>query len=334
MKKLILLFLLAILYSKDVFAEALDLSGYQEPSGAITTLYRGNTVDPYFATKALLIAKESGMDTAVPAKAWIKWAISKQDDNGLFHRYARDVHGLWKLYAAADADDAALAQWLQILYSQSPNSGMPKKWSVSASKAQAQLAELFDTELGIYYISKSLSVGLLMDNIEIYSAFKSVAHEQKRLGMLNEALLSEYQASRLKDSIIKVFMEPSTGIFRITTQVRYENVFYPDLVAQIYPLLYQLQDKSDAEHSFHNWIDVNGKEWFKQINSDYPWGLVAITALNMNDANSASCWQNRAEPMRYSMHWNVLEEAALQQVKWRLSMRQDNTIPCTHGDLI
>jgi hypothetical protein len=123
-------------------------------------------------------------------------------------------------------------------------------------------------------------------------------------------------------------------VFRITTQARYENEFYPDRVAQIFPLLYQLNDESLAQLSFQKWINANGKEWFKQMYRDYPWGLVAITALNMNDIDSASCWHNRAEPMRYSKHWNVLEEAALQQVKWRLSMRQETTIPCTQGDLL
>lgn len=315
-------------------AQTLDLSGYQKKSGAITVHYHGDKVDPYFATLALLTAQKGHMDISAPAMAWVAWAIRMQSPDGLFERYARDATGGWKRYAAADADDAMLALWLELLYSLAPSTGLPKTWHDSAKKAENQLQALYNPKQGIYYISQTLPVGLLMDNIEIYAAFKNIAHQQRRMGLWFKAIISEYKAARLKRNILEVFKQPSTETFLVSTQAENTNAFYPDHAAQIFPLLYRLNEGADAHRIYRDWIKANGKAWFKQGITDYPWGLIAITALNMNDANSASCWQQNSVPLRYSKHWNVLEEAASQQVKWRLSMLQDSSIPCIGKDLL
>ncbi len=334
MKRLVLFMAFLILSPALGHAQTLDMSGYQEPNGAITTKFHGDTVDPYFATDALLIAKTSGMNIDVPAKAWIAWALSIQNSDGLFNRYKRDTNGAWHSYAGADADDSMLALWLELLYRMSPANGLPKEWRQSVHKAETQLQALYDPEQGIYLISKTLPTGLLMDNVEIYAAFKNIAHDQNRMGMPIKALMSAYKAWCLKQNILNIFKQTNSNVFRVTTQTRTENAFYPDQAAQIFPLLYHMQDKSESVLTYRAWVRANGKEWFKQINDDYPWGLIAITALNMGDASSAACWQASAEAMRYGAHWNVLEESALQQVKWRLDVRQDNSVPCTGKDFL
>ncbi len=334
MSKFRALFFLLVLYPPMAQAQVLDLSGYQDASGAISTGYGGDTVDTYFATKALLTAGDGGMKMHHPAMAWIKWALSKQRPDGRFDRYKRDAADEWHSYTNADADDASLAVWLQLLYRLSPANGMPHAWQDSARRADAQLQALYDPTLGIYHISKSMPVGLLMDNVEIYSAFIDIAQEQKRLGQKDAARIYNRRAALLNTSIVRVFRQPATGEYLVSTQARSGTAFYPDQAAQVFPLLYQLHDGSDANTTYSRWVAANGKEWLRQRNDDYPWGLVAVTALTMNDAGSASCWQNSAEPMRYSKHWNVLEEAALQRVKWQLSLRHESAIPCVGKDLL
>ena len=71
-------------------AQPLDLSGYQQPDGAITTEYNGDKVDPYFATVSLLIAKKSGLNIQEQGLAWINWALQQQKPSGLFNRYERE----------------------------------------------------------------------------------------------------------------------------------------------------------------------------------------------------------------------------------------------------
>jgi hypothetical protein len=332
MRKLFPIMLVLAMYPTISLARDFDLTGYQGEDGAITTLYYGDTVDPYFATKALLAAQDGGLDISKPAKAWIKWAMSTQGPDGLFDRYSRNGAGNWQRYASADADDAMLALWLELLYRQAPKTGLPKEWKESARKAEAQLQAIYDPELGIYHISKALPVGLFMDNVEIYSAYKNIAHNQKRIGVQSDAYTQN--ATRLNKDILEVFHQPATGKFLVSTQPRSEEAFYPDQVAQIFPLLYRLKIPENARDTYRNWIAANGKEWLKQRNGDYPWGLIAIIALNMNDAGSAACWQNSSEPMRYGPHWNVLEEAASQHVKWRLSKRKELGVPCVGKDLL
>ncbi len=329
-----LAFFLILTLPTMVLAQTFDLSGYQEPNGAITVGYGGDRVDPYFSTKALLTALDGGLDIRPAATKWIRWAISMQRPDGLFERYARDPSGNWQRYAIADADDAVLAIWLELLYRMAPASGLPKSWQDSADKAEAQLELLHDQKQGIYHISTTLPVGLLMDNVEIYSAFRNIAREQTRMNLKSKAGITNDKAAQLKQGILKVFKEPTTGRFLVSTQPRSEVAFYPDQAAQIFPLLYQLQPGDTANAVYRNWMKVNGKEWLKQRTHDYPWGLVAITAMDMNDPGSASCWVNSAEPMRYSKQWNVLEEAAYQQVKWRLRASKDLAIPCVGKDLL
>jgi len=313
-------------------AQDLDLSGYQKPEGAITAGYQGTNVDPYFATKALLVAKDGGLKMNKQALEWIDWAIHMQCADGSFERYERDSNNVWHGYADTDADDAMSALWLELLYRTAPESGLPQTWQESADKTEAVLAKLYDKNQGIYLISASNRVGLLMDNVEIYSSFKRIAKEQRRLGEDDKARAYDTKAARLSKNILKVFKPENGTTFAISTQARTENDFYPDKVAQLFPVLYRLPG-NDNPGVYHQWIAANTKEWMDQRNDDYPWGLVAVAALAMDDMDTASCWKNRAEPMRYSKHWNVLEEVALQQVTWRMNKAHDTKIPCVGIEL-
>src|SRR5690606_2097993 len=103
--------------------------------------------------------------------------------NGLFNRYQLNSNGGWDIIASADADDAMLAVWIELLYRVAPSKGMPASWKKSIAKAQSQLDALYNAKQGIYHISSSLPVGLLMDNVEISLAFKNIANDQRRLGL-------------------------------------------------------------------------------------------------------------------------------------------------------
>ena len=327
------IFIASAIGAGAAFAQDLDLSGYQEDNGAVTTMFHGDVIDPYFATKALLLAQDGELDSKKQSEQWVKWAIHAQRGDGLFNRYARDVAiGDWKVVDTADADDAMQAIWLELLYRLTPKSGMSPQWQDSAARAEKRLDELFSESEGVYHISVTLPVGLLMDNMEIYSAFKDIAKQCKRLGLVEKEKSYEQKAQNLRDTIHKIFGHEN-GIFTVSTQERDKEEFYPDRVAQIFPVLYGLQTDT-SKQVYENWLKANGKEWIAQRTHDFAWGLVAITALDMGDADSASCWQNRAEPMRFSGHWNILEEVSLQSVKYRLLLQKYDKVPCTFGGLV
>ena len=70
---------LALLAAGPVLAApALDLTGYAEADGAITIQHKGDTIDPYFALQALLLAKEHGLDTSRVAARWADWLVQRQ----------------------------------------------------------------------------------------------------------------------------------------------------------------------------------------------------------------------------------------------------------------
>ena len=316
-----------------LLAQETVLSGYQDTNGAITNDYAGDTVDPYFATKAMFIIMDTNPAANKQALKWVAWGLQIQSADGLFGRYKRKDKDDWYQYARADADDAILALWLQLLYRLAPTTGMKESWKKSAGLAEIQLSRLYDPVQGIYLISADMPIGLLMDNIEIYYAFTQIAKNQHRLGQEVKATESEQKAALLAKNIARIFKPTRSSEYLISTQQPNENHFYPDKVAQLYPILYALQGSYNSASVYTNWMSANGKEWLAQKDNDYVWGLVAITALSMNDNYSAACWQNRTEPMRYSRHWNVLEEATRQYVTWKLQMRHYNNIACVGGNL-
>ena len=334
MKYVLLIAIALILQPLPSFAQPLDLSGYQQPDGAITTEYNGDKVDPYFATVSLLIAGKSGLNIQKQGLAWVNWALQQQKPSGLFNRYERDNGSVWYACDRADADDAMLALWVDLLYKLAPKT-MPTTWKTSIDRAENQLSNLYNKELGIYHISADLPVGLLMDNVEIYNSFKNIALSQKKRGLFKQAIVYEAKMTALKTSILQVFSQNNDEIFLVSTQGKNGNDFYPDKVASVFPILYNLQGDNKSKNIYTNWIQANNAQWFEQQKEDYPWGLVAVAALAMNDEDTAACWQNHATPMRYSKHWNVLEEVALQSVNSNLTnYRTTGKIPCVKEGII
>lgn len=312
----------------------LDAS-YMHPTGAIMTYAGGNDIiDPYFPTKALLTAHDSGMNIQAPARAWIRWMLRHQETNGLFSRFCRDedMHD-YRACLDADADDAMMAMWIELLYKMAPTAGLSDAWKQSARKAEAQLAALYDRDKGVYMVSKTIQTGLLIDNIEIYGAFKHAAKEAKRVGESQQAALFSLKAAQLKTGIIKSFWNPERKMFHASTQPRDKEVFYPDFVAQLMPMLYGF-DFSVAVPSnqlYSAWMRDHHQEWTRLIGADFPWGLVAIVATQNNDITTAHCWLQQAAPHRQSGPWDVLDEAAFQSVEWQLHQKAPATTPACEG---
>ena len=300
-------------------AREFDPNGYQRPDGAISLLHHGDYIEPYFATKALLLAQQAGLDIREPVRQWIKWLLPRQDKHGGFGRYCRKPGSDWKLCAAADADDSMLALWLEMLYTNAPNSGIPPEWQPSVRKARDSLNRLRNRRLGVYHISGSNHVALLMDNVEVYSALMAIAHSEERFGNLKQAQSTYREAEKLNFGIQRVFWNKHAGWFRPSIQ-RSRSAFYPDVVAQVYPWLANLPMESEVQtrEAWDRWRNRFASEWLDKKVDPHPWGLVAMAALKFGDDASAACWLSRSEPLRYSTNWNVLEESAFQAVQAHL----------------
>ena len=303
-----------------------DPNGYQHSDGAISLHYRGDYIEPYFATKALIVAEEAGLDVHEPVQQWIRWLLPRQNKDGSFTRYCRKPGDQWRSCAAADADDSMLALWLQLLYINAPASGIPASWQDSVSKARASLEHLRNSRLGVYHVSRQNHVALLMDNVEVYSALRDIAQSEERFGDHLHAQVTQKQAENLDLAIQRVFWNKHAEWFRPSIQ-KSSPEFYPDVVAQVFPWLADMPMDSDlhTDAAWTHWKSRFATDWLDKKFDPHPWGLVAMTALKFGDMDSAACWLSRSEPLRFSTNWNVLEESAFQAIQARIGNVSQNS---------
>lgn len=292
-------------------APAAGLEGFQQADGAITVRRDGDLVDPYFATRALLVAHRSGLPVRDAAASWIAWLLPRQGDDGLFHRYCR-VGGDWTACRDADADDALLAIWIELLQAMAPDTGPPAAWVRSADLARRRLAGLLDARLGVFLIAPGRDVALFMDNVEIYAALQSTAADLRRMGRPASARARRREAGRLRARIERVFRPAGGGDWRVSTQAVAAGGFYPDVVAQLYPALFGMPEQGATPRArLDDWLARYGTAWLSLGQDHYPWGLVALAAARLGRCDVAMRWADAAAPLRSTDRWNVLEEVAL-----------------------
>lgn len=282
-----------------------ELDGYTDASGAITVLRGGDSADPYFAMQALLLAHDNGMDISAPAEKFVNWLVLKQKPDGTYDRFCRGVDEKWLSCKAADADDSLLAIWIKLLETMPAKLSKNPVWMKSYVTSKRSLEHLFQPSRGIYMVSPLVLHGLFMDNLEVWS-LKAHLKQPNRLA----------EADQLAKAIHDTFWDPVNNRFLVSTQLEQRSqkpAFYPDHVAQIFPLLVDFPLlPGDAKLYYRNWMAAHRAEWLGHGQADYPWGLLAVLALRQNDKASARCWLREAAPLRHSTRWAVTDEASLQ----------------------
>ena len=291
----------------------LDLSTYQHPDGSIALRAAGAFVEPYFATKALIVAYDAGLDVRVPATAWIEWLRARQHPDGRFARYCGGP-GTWTVCGQEDADDAMLALWMQLLYAMSPSDRLPGEWIATAVAAESYLDTVRDPSSGVYQISRAQPTALFMDNVEVYAALRESAAAWRRYGDDRHAERLAASADSLALAIERTFRMSGRNDYMVSTQTRSTPAFYPDAVAQTYPWLVGFPShQPEHRRAFRRWLRKYGDQW-TSAGLDYPWGLVALTAAKVGERDAAMAWRRRAAPLRGTLRWNVLEEAVFQSL--------------------
>lgn len=321
---LALLLVIATYVHQPAGAAELVLTDYQRPDGSITTYFAGDSIDPYFAAKALLAAQDAGMTTRSAATRWIAWLLPRQHADGRFDRYCMKEGQRFVSCQEADADDALMAAWMELLVRSAPPKGMPPAWQASFDKASRHLDKLRDPGSGVYLISAKLPVALLMDNVEVSSAFKAASNYRQRHGDAVGAAGWMRKAEQLDKDILRVFWRPNQG-YLVSTQPRAQSEFefYPDAVAQIFPILADIKPASRPHAAAYQlWMKENRMAWLQMSEVDFPWGLVALVADKMGDKDAIACWRMRSIQFRHGKHWNVLEEALYLAFEARLSPEQ------------
>lgn len=286
-------------------APPLNLEGYTDESGAITVLHHGDSADPYFAMQALLLAHENGLDISLPAEKFVNWLVASQKPDGTFDRFCRGATKKWAACKTADADDALLAIWMKLLETMPAKLARNTAWRKSHQISRSALEHLFQPSRGIYMVSPVVLHGLFMDNLEVWTLMVHLKPPQQRV-----------ESDKLARAIHATFWDATNKRFMVSTQLEQRPqpaAFYPDQVAQIFPLLVDFPLlPEDARPYYRAWMAAHRAQWLMQGQADYPWGLIAVLALRQNDRASAGCWLRQATPLRHSARWSVTDEASYQ----------------------
>lgn len=295
--------------SLSITAEAasttpLDLQGYADAQGAISIQYKGGTIDPYFTLQALLMASENGLDISSYAPHWANWLAERQKPDGTFDRYCRNGP-VWAPCKTADADDALMAIWLKYLDSMPGLLKNNPVWKKSYDQSAEKLSHLLDPARGVYMVSPVYQYGLFMDNLEVLS-YRPPSGSSIKMP----------DAKTFANNIHTVFWDAKDSHFLVSTQLEQKamtSTFYPDQVAQLFPLLVDFKLlPSDRGTYYKNWMQKYRATWLAQSRSDFAWGLVAVIALKQGDRASASCWLRDTESAQRTSHWIVTDEVARQ----------------------
>ena len=299
----------------------LDLVGYTDTSGAITVLKGGDSADPYFAMQALLLANDNGINISGEAEKFVNWLLPHQKPDGTFDRFCRAKDGKWLACKTADADDSLLAIWMRLLETMPLQLRTIPAWTKSYATSEASLNHLFQPSRGIYMVSPVYLHGLFMDNLEVWSLnahSKQPAHAAA--------------ADKLKQAINDTFWDAGKKRFLVSTQLEQKaqpEAFYPDKVAQVFPLLVNFPvPGGDARSYYGNWMKMHRSEWLRQGEADYPWGLLAVLAVRQGDQASARCWMRVASPQRHGPRWAITDEVSYQILASKGLSAAASTAPC------
>jgi hypothetical protein len=202
-----------------------------------------------------------------------------------------------------------LALWLRFLESQPYDLQAPPDWQKSRAAARQSLRRLEDKGRGIYMVSPVFLQGLFMDNLEVWAWGPSHAGVQSPAN------------PDFGRTIHAVFWDPGQKRYHVSTQLEQrlaEPAFYPDAVAQIFPLLVRFPHVPGGNAAWYaQWMRQHRATWLQQVRSDFAWGLVAIAALEQGDRASAACWLRFAMPARGGPHWTVTDEVVAQVLQAR-----------------
>jgi hypothetical protein len=275
--------------------------------GAIVVSMAGDSVDPYFANKALIVAWEAGLDVKKTTKAWLSWLVSHQRGDGGFDRFCSHGDG-WRACDRADADDSSTASFLHLssLYTEGikvadqVSGGQDAQQKVesilglvNAEKKAAQLLNRLRTTRGTYRAFEHEPIEYLMDNTEVYAGLVSIKQTT--------------QADTLKRAIYKHFLVKSHWQ---PANIAYKQFdFYPSALAPTYLWHTGLVDSQTISHQFTVWVQKWGEQWLTRSQDAYAWGLVAWGARNAKEQHWIRCWRQHYKSHDRKVGWTVIDEA-------------------------
>ena len=306
---------------------ALQLQAYQQADGLITTFKASvsEVADPYFGMFGLMLAQRAGLDTSEAGAGLVRWGLAAQRDDGGFERYC-GAPGALKACGRSDSDDATLARWLQILAFHAP-----RPWSaeVTNSFKRAYVAlQALRMKNGIYSVYPHDTPGyrgyaLFKDNVEVLNALESLSEAS---ALKDDPVLLNHirkAAQALRPAMHAAFGRGPLAFEVLALGAEYtEKKFYPHHVAAPFAWAEGYVSSTLVERKEHwlQWLRAHQKNWEEFAKTDYPWGLLALGAVQAGLHEVGQQWLERTKAQRQAdERWNVLEEVCAQALAVELS---------------
>lgn len=275
----------------------------QHASGAFAMTPAQLHINPYFANVGAASLLYSA-DYLPTVERYLDWYLTHLNPDGTIHDF-HVVNDRLIGAGSADSTDSYAATFLSLVNGWFQAGGNPT-W-VTANMPQLKSIEgailaVTDRD-GLTWAKPYYPYKLLMDNCEVYQGWRDWAEVLNRIGRNDEAKVASQRADRLLASIHR-FRSPdgswAWALSRIGLRLdSYPGRFYPDGVAQLFPILFGLTDSPAGYLAFRQ----AHPQWWQLRTTDFPWMLVVQVAKLSNDTTAVTAALTQAERDFPTQRW-------------------------------
>ena len=251
---------------------------------------KAGDVNPYFACMAalgLLAETKNCPMTETEQKAvgrYLDWHTGiLLETDGKMGVYRKEGGKL--IYKEkADSEDGYLGMYLFLMgkyLEKTEGTDLSEYWKKGISLALKKIQSLMQD--GITQVSEENTTVYLMDNLEVWKGL----YELELAGLEDTQAIREMR-KKIQKQIEKIFWDDANQRWRIigNSDRYHQTEFYPDGVAQIYPLIYEFPVKEKKKQKVLYEQFTERFQWQKLKRTGFVWAITGMAAAQMRDINN------------------------------------------------
>ena len=282
------------------------LKSTQRADGAITFDQRGRKVIPYFSNLAALPLLDLDPDAARSYMEWYTDRLNKPDRFGLFgtvydRYYEGGVERTTEDYDSADSYAATFLTLVKEYLGKTGDVAWVEQHVSDIDMIAGVIIALQDTD-GLVWAKSNYKMKYLMDNSENFRGLQDWAYVLDALGRKDEAVYYHVRAGMVRQGIEDVLWDARLGRYMWAAGQHHKrtprsNVWYPDNVAQVYPIVFGLVPADSARaRALYGDVARRFPRWEQYVKDDpFPWTIMAYAAVMVGDSGRASAFVNATE---------------------------------------
>ena len=253
---------------------------------------KAGDVNPYFACMAalgLLAETKNCPMTETEQKAvgryldWHTGVLLETDGKmGIYRKEGGEL--IYK--EKADSEDGYLGMYLFLMgkyLEKTESTDLPESWKNGISLALKKIQSLMQD--GITQVSEENTTVYLMDNLEVWKGL----YELELAGLEDTQAISEIR-KKIQKQIEKIFWDDVNQRWRIigNSDRYHQTEFYPDGVAQIYPLIYEfpVKEKKKQKVLYDQFTERFQWQKLNKKRTGFLWAMTGMAAAQMRDINN------------------------------------------------